>query len=158
MLDEEQAHSLSRAGLDFYNHNLDSSEDFYGEIISTRKYEDRLKTLKNVRNSGISLCCGGIIGMGESRNQRAALLATLANLAPYPESVPITHLVPVKGTPLANQKGVEPIEFVRTIAIARIIMPKSRVRLSAGRQQLGKEAQAMCFLAGANSIFYGDKL
>ncbi len=158
MLEQEQAQALSEAGLDFYNHNLDSSPDFYGEIISTRTYNDRLKTLKHVRHSGISVCCGGIIGMGENRSQRAILLATLANLSPYPESVPINHLVPVKGTPLAESKGVDPIEFVRTIAIARIAMPKARVRLSAGRQELGKEAQAMCFLAGANSIFYGEKL
>ncbi len=158
MLDQDQAQILSEAGLDFYNHNLDSSEDFYGEIISTRTYQDRLKTLSHVRQSGISVCCGGIIGMGETRAQRARLLITLANLNPYPESVPINHLVPVNGTPLSDSKGVDSIEFIRTIAIARIIMPKARVRLSAGRQELGKEAQSMCFVAGANSIFYGEKL
>ena len=158
MLEKKHAKTLSEAGLDFYNHNLDSSEDFYGQIITTRQYQDRLDTIENVRETGISVCCGGIIGMGESRRQRAKLLATVANLDPYPESVPINHLVPVEGTPLENQNGVEPMEFVRTIAIARIIMPKARVRLSAGRKQLSKEVQAMCFLAGANSIFYGDKL
>ena len=158
MLEKKHAKTLSEAGLDFYNHNLDSSEDFYGQVITTRQYQDRLNTIENLRETGISVCCGGIIGMGESRHQRAKLLATLANLAPYPESVPINHLVPVEGTPLENQKGVEPMEFVRTIAIARITMPKARVRLSAGRKQLSKEVQAMCFMAGANSIFYGDKL
>ena len=158
MLEEEQAIELRKAGLDFYNHNLDSSEDFYGSIIKTREYQDRLDTLEHVRSAGMSVCCGGIIGMGESRKQRAQLLVRLANLLPYPESVPINHLVPVAGTPLANQAPLDPIEFVRTIAIARITMPKARVRLSAGRQELGKAVQAMCFFAGANSIFYGDKL
>lgn len=158
MLEVEQAMALRNAGLDFYNHNLDSSEDFYGSIIKTREYQDRLDTLDNVRNAGMSVCCGGIIGMGESRRQRADLISRLANLSPYPESVPINHLVPVAGTPLADQEPLDPIEFVRTIAVARITMPKARVRLSAGRQELGRAVQAMCFFAGANSIFYGDKL
>jgi len=158
MLAPEQAKALGDAGLDFYNHNLDTSEDFYASVIKTRDYQDRLDTLKNVRSAGMSVCCGGIIGMGETRTQRAAFIAKLANLNPYPESVPINHLVPVAGTPLADQKGVDPLEFVRTIAIARITMPTARVRLSAGRQELGRAIQAMCFMAGANSIFYGDKL
>jgi biotin synthase len=158
MLSEDQAKALSDAGLDYYNHNLDSSEDFYGSIIQTRTYQDRIDTLANVRSNGMSLCCGGIIGMGESRRQRAGLIARLANLSPYPESVPINHLVPVAGTPLADQPPLDPFEFVRTIAIARITMPTARVRLSAGRQELGRAIQAMCFTAGANSIFYGDKL
>ena len=158
MLEENQAKALSKAGLDFYNHNLDTSEDFYGSVIKTREYQDRIDTLGHVRNSGMSVCCGGIIGMGESRRQRASLIARLANLSPYPESVPINHLVPVAGTPLADQPPLDPLEFVRTIAVARITMPKARVRLSAGRQELGKAVQAMCFMAGANSIFYGDKL
>jgi biotin synthase len=158
MLAPEQAKALGDAGLDYYNHNLDTSEDFYGSVINTRQYQDRLDTLQSVRNAGMSVCCGGIIGMGETRRQRAGLIAKLANLNPYPESVPINHLVPVPGTPLADQKGVDPLEFVRTIAIARITMPTARVRLSAGRQELGRPVQAMCFMAGANSIFYGDKL
>jgi biotin synthase len=158
MLAPEQAKALGDAGLDFYNHNLDTSEDFYASVIKTRDYQDRLDTLKSVRSAGMSVCCGGIIGMGETRAQRAAFIAKLANLDPYPESVPINHLVPVPGTPLADQKGVDPLEFVRTIAIARITMPTARVRLSAGRQELGRAIQAMCFMAGANSIFYGDKL
>ena len=158
MLEPEQAKALGEAGLDYYNHNLDTSEDFYGSVIKTRDYQDRLDTLQSVRSAGMSVCCGGIIGMGESRRQRAAFIAKLANLNPYPESVPINHLVPVPGTPLADQKGVDPLEFVRTIAIARITMPTARVRLSAGRQELGRAIQAMCFMAGANSIFYGDKL
>jgi biotin synthase len=158
MLEENQAKALSEAGLDFYNHNLDTSEDFYGSVIKTREYQDRIDTLGHVRSSGMSVCCGGIIGMGESRRQRASLIARLANLSPYPESVPINHLVPVAGTPLADQPPLDPLEFVRTIAVARITMPKARVRLSAGRQELGKAVQAMCFMAGANSIFYGDKL
>ena len=158
MLAPEQAKALGDAGLDYYNHNLDTSEDFYRSVISTRGYQDRLDTISNVRSAGMSVCCGGIIGMGETRKQRAAFIAKLANLNPYPESVPINHLVPVAGTPLAEQKGVDPLEFVRTIAIARITMPTARVRLSAGRQELGRAVQAMCFMAGANSIFYGDKL
>jgi len=158
MLEADQAKALSDAGLDFYNHNLDTSEDFYRSVISTRSYQDRLDTISHVRSAGMSVCCGGIVGMGESREQRAAFLARLANLSPYPESVPINHLVPVVGTPLADQKSLDPLEFVRTIAVARITMPRARVRLSAGRQELGRAVQAMCFLAGANSIFYGEQL
>ncbi len=158
MLEPSQAKSLKDAGLDFYNHNLDTSEDFYPTVIQTRSYQDRLDTLQTVRNVGLSVCCGGIVGMGESREQRVAFIARLANLDPYPESVPINHLVPVAGTPLEAQAKLDPIEFVRTIAVARITMPKARVRLSAGRQELGKAIQAMCFQAGANSIFYGDQL
>jgi biotin synthase len=158
MLEAHQADALRESGLDFYNHNLDTSEDFYGSIIQTREYQDRINTLGHVRNSGMSVCCGGIIGMGETRRQRASLIARLANLSPYPESVPINHLVPMPGTPLENQPPLDPLEFVRTIAVARITMPTARVRLSAGRQELGKAVQAMCFMAGANSIFYGDKL
>jgi biotin synthase len=158
MLEANQAQALKDAGLDFYNHNLDTSEDFYRSVISTRGYQDRLDTISNVRSAGMSVCCGGIVGMGESREQRAAFIARLANLNPYPESVPINHLVPVAGTPLEHQKPLDPLEFVRTIAVARITMPKARVRLSAGRQELGRAVQAMCFQAGANSIFYGEQL
>jgi biotin synthase len=158
MLEANQAQALQEAGLDFYNHNLDTSEDFYRSVISTRGYQDRLDTISNVRAAGMSVCCGGIVGMGESRQQRAAFIARLANLSPYPESVPINHLVPVAGTPLAGQKSLDPLEFVRTIAVARITMPRARVRLSAGRQELGRAVQAMCFQAGANSIFYGEQL
>ena len=158
MLETTQAQALQEAGLDFYNHNLDTSEDFYRSVISTRGYQDRLDTISNVRAVGMSVCCGGIVGMGESREQRAAFLARLANLSPYPESVPINHLVPVAGTPLAEQAPLDPLEFVRTIAVARITMPRARVRLSAGRQELGRAVQAMCFQAGANSIFYGEQL
>ncbi len=158
MLKEEQAQRLAGAGLDYYNHNLDSAPEFYGEIITTRDYQDRLDTLGHVRHAGLKVCCGGIVGMGESRLQRAGLIAQLANLNPYPDSVPINHLVAVEGTPLADQEPLDPMEFVRTIAVARITMPKARVRLSAGRRQLGDGVQALCYLAGANSIFYGDKL
>ncbi|MBN9371413.1 MAG: biotin synthase BioB [Hydrogenophaga sp.] len=159
MLDEGHAEQLRDAGLDYYNHNLDSDPDFYGDIISTRDYQDRLDTLQRVRGAGVKVCCGGIVGLGESRRQRAGLVAQLANLSPdYPESVPINHLVKVAGTPLADQPDLDPLEFVRTIAVARITMPRARVRLSAGRQQMGEAVQALCFLAGANSIFYGDKL
>lgn len=158
MLEEGHAEALKDAGLDYYNHNLDTAPEFYGDIISTRQYEDRLDTLNKVRSAGVNVCAGGIVGMGETRTQRAGLIAQLANLEQYPESVPINHLVPVKGTPLAEQEPLDPLEFVRTIAVARITMPKARVRLSAGRQQLGEAVQAMCFAAGANSIFYGDKL
>jgi biotin synthase len=158
MLEANQALALQEAGLDFYNHNLDTSEDFYRSVISTRGYQDRLDTISHVRAAGMSVCCGGIVGMGESREQRAAFLARLANLSPYPESVPINHLVPVAGTPLEDQKPLDPLEFVRTIAVARITMPRARVRLSAGRQELGRAVQAMCFQAGANSIFYGEQL
>ncbi len=158
MLKQEQAQRLASAGLDYYNHNLDTAPEFYGEIITTRDYQDRLDTLGHVRQAGLKVCCGGIVGMGESRQQRAGLIAQLANLNPYPDSVPINHLVAVEGTPLADQEALDPLEFVRTIAVARITMPKARVRLSAGRRQLGEGIQALCYLAGANSIFYGDKL
>jgi len=158
MLEAEQAQRLKDAGLDYYNHNLDTSPDFYNNVISTRDYQDRLDTLGHVRNAGLKVCCGGIVGMGESREQRAGLIAQLANLNPYPESVPVNHLVQVEGTPLHGLDKLDPLEFVRTIAIARITMPKARVRLSAGRRELGEAVQAMCFMAGANSIFYGDKL
>ena len=158
MLKEEQAERLRNAGLDYYNHNLDTAPEFYGDIISTRDYQDRLDTLEHVREAGLKVCCGGIVGMGETREQRAGLISQLANLNPYPESVPINHLVAVEGTPLAEQEALDPLEFVRTIAVARITMPKARVRLSAGRRQLGEGIQTLCYLAGANSIFYGDKL
>jgi len=159
MLAEGHAEQLRDAGLDYYNHNLDSDPGFYGDIISTRDYQDRLDTLARVRGAGVKVCCGGIVGLGESRRQRAGLVAQLANLAPdYPESVPINHLVKVAGTPLADEPDLDPFEFVRTIAVARITMPRAKVRLSAGRQQMGEAVQALCFLAGANSIFYGDKL
>lgn len=158
MLNDGHAETLRDAGLDYYNHNLDTSPDFYGDIITTRDYQDRLDTLARVRGAGVKVCSGGIVGMGESHRQRAGLIAELANLDPYPESVPINNLVRVEGTPLANQAPLDPFEFVRTIAVARITMPKARVRLSAGRQEMGDAVQALCFLAGANSIFYGDKL
>lgn len=159
MLSESQAHALKDAGLDYYNHNLDTSPEAYGRIISTRVYEHRLRTLAHVRDAGMSVCCGGIVGMGESRRERAGLVAQLANMEPgYPESVPINELVQVEGTPLAHVDKLDPFEFVRTIAVARITMPKAYVRLSAGRQQMSEAVQALCFLAGANSIFYGDKL
>ncbi len=158
MLKEQQAQRLADAGLYYYNHNLDSAPEFYGDIISTRDYQDRLDTLGHVREAGLKVCCGGIVGMGETREHRAGLISQLANLNPYPESVPINHLVAVEGTPLADQQKLDPLEFVRTIAVARITMPKARVRLSAGRRELGDGIQALCYLAGANSIFYGDKL
>ena len=158
MLEDGHAQTLQSAGLDYYNHNLDSAPDFYGDIITTRDFQDRLDTLSRVRSAGVKVCSGGIVGMGETRRQRAGLVAELANLQPYPESVPINNLVKVEGTPLANQADLDPFEFVRTIAVARITMPTARVRLSAGRQQMGDAIQALCFLAGANSIFYGDKL
>ncbi len=158
MLREGQAETLRDAGLDYYNHNLDTAPEFYGEIISTRTYQDRLDTLDRVRNAGLAVCCGGIVGMGESRRQRAGLLAQLASLDPQPESVPINALVRVEGTPLASEADLDPLEFVRMVAAARILMPRSAVRLSAGRQALGDAGQALCFLAGANSIFYGEKL
>jgi biotin synthase len=158
MLETHQAQDLHDSGLDYYNHNLDTSPEFYGQIISTRTYQDRLDTLERVRNAGINVCCGGIVGMGESRRERAGLIAQLANLDPYPESVPINNLVQVDGTPLAGTQPLDPFEFVRTIAIARITMPRAMVRLSAGREQMSEALQAMCFLAGANSIFYGDQL
>jgi biotin synthase len=158
MLEEHQAVRLKEAGLDYYNHNLDTSPEFYGDIISTRTYQDRLDTLNYVRNANIHVCSGGIVGLGESRRDRAGLLINLANLPSHPESVPINLLVKVEGTPLANHDDIDQLEFVRTIAVARLMMPKSYVRLSAGRESMSDELQAMCFLAGANSIFYGDKL
>jgi biotin synthase len=158
LLKDGQAEQLREAGLDYYNHNLDTAPDFYGDIISTRTQQDRLETLERVREAGLHVCCGGIVGMGETRTQRAALIAQLANLDPYPESVPINNLVPVQGTPLAGTPQLDPLEFVRTIACARITMPKAMVRLSAGRQSMSEAVQALCFLAGANSIFYGEKL
>lgn len=158
MLEAEQAQRLKDAGLDYYNHNLDTSPEFYGEIIGTRTYQDRLDTIGHVREAGINVCCGGIVGMGESREARAGLIAQLANLDPYPESVPINNLVAVKGTPLADTAPIDPFEFVRTIAVARITMPGAMVRLSAGRETMDDALQALCFMAGANSIFYGDRL
>ena len=158
MLSAAQAQALKEAGLDYYNHNLDSAPDFYGQIIHTREYQDRLDTLAHVRAAGLKTCCGGIVGMGESRRQRAGLLQTLANLPAHPDSVPINRLVQVEGTPLAGTAELDPFEFVRTVAVARIIMPKSMVRLSAGRESMSDELQALCFAAGANSIFYGEKL
>jgi biotin synthase len=158
MLTQEQADLLAQAGLTAYNHNLDTSPEFYGNIISTRTYQERLDTLARVRNAGVTVCCGGIIGMGESRRLRCGLLQQLAMQSPHPESVPINMLVRVEGTPLANEASIEPLELVRTIATARILMPASMVRLSAGRLSLSDEAQALCFLAGANSIFMGEKL
>ncbi|GGO69798.1 biotin synthase BioB [Bowmanella pacifica] len=158
MLSREQAMMLKDAGLDYYNHNLDTSPEFYGEIISTRTYQDRLNTLENVRAAGMNVCSGGIVGMGESDNDRAGLLVQLANLPQQPESVPINMLVKVKGTPLDDVEELDQFEFIRTIAIARIMMPKSHVRLSAGREAMNEQMQALCFMAGANSIFYGCKL
>ena len=158
MLSDEQARRLKQAGLSAYNHNLDTSEEFYGQIIGTRTYHDRLETLRRVREAGISVCSGGIIGMGESISDRCALLAVLANQDVHPESVPINALVAVPGTPLQDQKPVEPLELVRMIATARILMPRAMVRLSAGRLSMNREAQLLCFLAGANSIFFGDRL
>jgi len=158
MLKESQAKQLQEAGLDYYNHNLDTSPDFYGDIISTRTYQDRLDTLGHVRDAGIKVCCGGIVGLGETVTQRAGLIAQLANMAEPPESVPINNLVKVEGTPLADNAEIDPLDFVRTIAVARITMPGSFVRLSAGRESMNESTQALCFLAGANSIFYGEKL
>jgi biotin synthase len=158
MLKDQQARALRDAGLDYYNHNLDTSPDFYGDIISTRTYQDRLDTLDHVREAGIKVCCGGIVGLGETPTQRAGLIAQLANMDTPPESVPINNLVQVEGTPLAGREELDPLEFVRTIAVARITMPKSYVRLSAGREEMSESTQALCFLAGANSIFYGEKL
>jgi biotin synthase len=158
MLSDEQTWRLKEAGLDYYNHNLDTSESYYGEIITTRTYQDRLDTLQRVRDAGMHVCCGGIVGMGESAADRAGLLIGLANLPRHPESVPINLLVKVEGTPLAGVAALDPLDFVRTVAVARIMMPASRVRLSAGRSDMSDEMQALCFLAGANSIFYGEKL
>jgi biotin synthase len=158
MLTAPQARRLKDAGLDYYNHNLDTSPEFYGEIITTRTYRDRLTTLDHVREAGIHVCCGGIVGMGETRDDRIGMVATLASLPVHPESVPINMLVRVAGTPLSEQSALDPIDFVRTIAVARICMPRSVVRLSAGREDMSEETQTLCFLAGANSIFYGPKL
>lgn len=158
MLTESQSKQLKDAGLDYYNHNIDSSEEFYSEIITTRNFQDRLNTLKNVREAGLNVCSGGIVGMGETREDRAKMLIVLANLPKHPESVPINMLVKVKGTPLDNVAELDQFEFIRTIAVARIMMPKSAVRLSAGRENMNEQTQALCFLAGANSIFYGEKL
>ncbi len=158
MLKPGQAGQLREAGLDYYNHNIDTDADHYGKVITTRDYSDRIDTLDQVREAGLHVCCGGIVGMGETRTARAALIAQLANMDPYPESVPINNLVQVPGTPLHGTDQLDPLEFVRTIACARITMPKAMVRLSAGRQEMGDAVQALCFLAGANSIFYGEKL
>ena len=158
MLEKHQALALRDAGLDYYNHNLDTAPEYYADIVDTRSYQDRLDTLAHVRAAGVKVCCGGIVVMGETPVHRAGLIAQLANLEPYPESVPINSLVRVPGTPLADAPPIDPLDFVRVIAVARITMPKARVRLSAGRQQLGEPVQALCFQAGANSIFYGDKL
>lgn len=158
MLKADHAHALKEAGLDYYNHNLDTAPDFYDSIIHTRQYQDRLQTLEHVRDAGMKTCCGGIVGMGESRQQRAGLLQALANLPAHPDSVPINRLVQVAGTPLHGTRELDPFEFVRTIAVARISMPRSMVRLSAGRESMSDELQALCFSAGANSIFHGEKL
>jgi len=158
MLSDKQTKDLADAGLDYYNHNIDTSEEFYGEVITTRSYQDRLDTLERVRAEGINVCSGGIVGMGEARSDRAGMLKTLANLPQHPESVPINMLVAVPGTPLGNVDKLDPIEFVRTVAVARILMPTSEVRLSAGRGEMSEEMQALCFLAGASSIFYGEQL
>ena len=158
MLSEAQTQRLKEAGLDYYNHNLDTTPEFYGDVITTRTYQDRLDTLQHVRDAGMHVCCGGILGMGESRQDRIGLMQQLANQPQHPESVPINMLVKVEGTPLENAEDLDPIEFVRSIAVARILMPASHVRLSAGRETMSDEMQALCFLAGANSIFYGEKL
>jgi biotin synthase len=158
MLTDTQTRRIKESGLDYYNHNLDTSEEYYSEIITTRTYQDRLETLERVREAGIHVCCGGIVGMGESDRDRASLLMELANLSRHPESVPINMLVQVEGTPLAGMDRLDPFVFVRTVAVARILMPESRVRLSAGRSDMSDEMQALCFLAGANSIFYGERL
>jgi biotin synthase len=158
MLTHEQAKELREAGLDYYNHNIDTSPEFYDKIITTRDFQERLDTLEAVREAGMNVCCGGIVGMGETTKDRARMLQVLANLPQHPESVPINQLVAVPGTPLANQAPIDPFDFVRTIAVARILMPKSAVRLSAGREQMSDELQALAFFAGANSIFYGEKL
>lgn len=158
LLSSEQAVTLKEAGLDYYNHNIDTSPEYYNEIITTRTFEDRLKTLENVRDAGMKVCCGGILGMGETQADRGKMLMALANLPQYPESVPINKLVPIPGTPLGDAEEVHPLDFVRTIATARIMMPKAMLRLSAGRRSMSDELQALCFLAGANSIFVGDRL
>jgi biotin synthase len=158
LLNDDQALKLKQAGLDFYNHNIDTSEDFYDKIITTRTFQDRMDTLEHVRKAGLKVCCGGIIGLGEDNDDRIKMLMTLANLDEPPESVPINKLIRIPGTPLEGQKEVDPFDFVKTIALARILMPQSYIRLSAGREQMSDEMQALCFLAGANSIFYGEKL
>jgi len=158
MLTGDQAQELSAAGLDYYNHNLDTSPEYYGDIITTRTYQDRLDTLQHVRKAGMKVCCGGIVGMGEALQDRVGLLLQLANLQPHPESVPINNLVKVPGTPLDQVEDLEPFDFIRTVAVARILMPASHVRLSAGREQMNEQMQSLCFLAGANSIFYGERL
>jgi biotin synthase len=158
MLDREQSQQLAEAGLDYYNHNIDTSEHYYSEIITTRHFADRLDTLANVRDAGMKICCGGIVGMGEAESDRIEMLVTLANLPEHPESVPINMLIPIPGTPLADAARIDPIDFVRTVALARIMMPESVVRLSAGRTAMTDEMQALCFFAGANSIFIGDTL
>ncbi len=158
MLTPDQAMRLKEAGLDYYNHNIDTSERFYNEVISTRTFQDRLDTLDNVRSAGMNVCCGGILGLGEGEADRADMLITLANMEKHPESVPINMLVPIAGTPMENNKKIDAIDFVRTVAVARIMMPESFVRLSAGREEMSEEMQAWCFFAGANSIFYGDTL
>ncbi len=158
MLDAQQARQLGEAGLDYYNHNLDTSPEFYGEIITTRTYQDRLETLAHVREAGMKVCCGGIVGMGEALRDRIGLLRELANLPDHPESVPINMLVKVEGTPLDSVEDLDPFDFIRTVAVARILMPQSHVRLSAGRESMNEQMQALCFFAGANSIFYGEKL
>lgn len=158
MLKDEQAQQLADAGLDYYNHNLDTSPEYYGDVITTRTYADRLETLDNVRNAGMKVCCGGIVGMGEEESDRAGLLQQLANMKEHPESVPVNMLVKVEGTPMADEADLDPFDFIRTIAVARIVMPKSHVRLSAGREEMNEQMQSMAYLAGANSIFYGEKL
>ena len=158
MLEPHQAQALADAGLDYYNHNLDTSPEYYGEIITTRTYADRLNTLANVRDAGMNVCCGGIVGMGEKRSDRAGLMRELSNMTPHPESVPVNMLVQVEGTALSSVAKLDPFEFVRTVAVARILMPASHVRLSAGRETMDEALQALCFMAGANSIFYGEKL
>ncbi len=158
LLKDGQAEQLQAAGLDYYNHNIDTSEEFYSKIISTRTFADRINTLEKVRQAGMKVCCGGILGMGETNEDRIKMLLILANLPEQPESVPINKLIPIPGTPLADAPAIDPIDFVRTIAVARILMPKSYIRLSAGREQMPTELQALCFMAGANSIFYGEKL
>ena len=158
MLKEEQAQQLSKAGLDYYNHNIDTSEEHYGQVVTTRNFNDRLETLNQARQAGLKLCTGGILGMGESRADRVSMLQTLAQMSPHPESVPINRLVPIKGTPLENVERINDEEWIRTLAVARILMPKTTLRLAAGRHELDWAAQTLCFIAGANSVFYGDKL
>jgi biotin synthase len=158
LLKDEQAQQLKESGLDFYNHNIDTSEEHYKQVITTRTFDDRIQTLERVRDAGVKVCCGGILGMGESNQDRIHMLVSLANMSEPPESVPINQLIKIPGTPLADVPDVDPIEFVRTIALARVMMPKAYIRLSAGREQMSESVQALCFMAGANSIFYGEKL